>query len=70
MENTVITLDEIRTWPPAVNAEDGARALGISRAHAYVSIREGSFPAKTIKVGGRIKVLTASLIAVLEGNGQ
>ncbi len=47
--------------------------MGISRASAYAAIADESFPVQTIRVGrpGRLKVLTASLIAVLEGgSGQ
>ncbi|MEU5872485.1 DNA-binding protein [Glycomyces sp. NPDC047369] len=60
------TLTEIRSWPAAVNVEDYARAFGISRAYAYESIRQGGCPVRTVKVGGRIKVLTHSIIEVLE----
>jgi Helix-turn-helix domain len=70
-KNRGVTLSEIkRSWPPAVNVEDGAKAFGISRATAYASIADGSFPAATIKVRGRLKVLTASLIESLEGRGD
>ena len=53
-----------------VSVELAARALGISRASAYEAITGGTFPAQVIRVGrpGRLKVLTASLLAVLEGS--
>lgn len=60
------TLEEIRRWPAAVNVEDYAQALGISRAGAYESIRAGTCPVRTVKVGGRIKVVTASILRVLD----
>jgi hypothetical protein len=60
------TLDEIRRWPAAVNVEDYARAMGISRAGAYESIRSGTCPVRTVKVGSRIKVVTASILKVLD----
>jgi hypothetical protein len=41
MNDGTVTLAELRQWPPAVNVEDAARALGISRATAYVALREG-----------------------------
>jgi predicted DNA-binding transcriptional regulator AlpA len=65
-----VTLAAIRSWPAAVNVEQAATAVGISRASAYQAIAEGTFPAKTVKVGRRIKVLTASLLEVLEGGGD
>jgi hypothetical protein len=61
------TLAEIRRWPAAVPVEDGARALNMSRASAYEAIARGVFPAKTIRVNRTLRVLTASLIDVLEG---
>lgn len=60
------TLDEIRSWPATVNVEDYARAFGISRAGAYESIRSGTAPVRTINVGTRVKVVTASIISVLD----
>jgi predicted DNA-binding transcriptional regulator AlpA len=64
------TLREVRSWPAAVDVEDAARALGISRASAYQSISEGTFPAEVIRVNRRMRVLTHSLIAVLEGGAD
>jgi predicted DNA-binding transcriptional regulator AlpA len=53
-----------------VRVEDGARALDISRASAYQAIADGTFPAKTIRVNRTLRVLTASLVAVLEGRND
>jgi hypothetical protein len=64
------TLREIRKWPPTVAVETSAPPLGISRSGAYEAIRTGKFPVKTIRVGHRIRVLTADLIRVLEGDGD
>jgi predicted DNA-binding transcriptional regulator AlpA len=49
-----------------VSVEDGALAFGCSRAHAYESIRLGTFPARTLRVGNRIVVVTDSILAVLD----
>lgn len=62
------TLDEIRAWPITIDVADAALALGVSRATAYGLIKRKEFLVDTIDVGGRIRVLTASLISVLEGN--
>jgi hypothetical protein len=64
------TLREVRSWPAAVDVEDAARALGVSRASAYQSISEGTFPARCIRVNRRLRILTASLIELLEGGGS
>ncbi len=64
---TGMTLAQARSLPATTDVEVAAQAFGISRAGAYESIRTGRFPVKTIRVGHRIRVLTADLIRVLEG---
>jgi predicted DNA-binding transcriptional regulator AlpA len=59
------TLDEIHTWPATVTVSQAAAAFGVSRAHAYESVRNGDFPARIIKVGSRVMVVTASILATL-----
>ena len=69
-KNRGVPLVEVKRWPAAVRVEDSARALAISRAAAYQAIANGTFPAKTIRVNRTLRVLTASLIAVLEGDSS
>lgn len=64
---TDLTLAQVRKLPAAIDVTLAAQALGISRASAYNAIAIGEFPAETIRVNKRLKVLTASLIEVLEG---
>ena len=64
---TALTLAQVRKLPAVLEVTEAARVLGIGRTTAYEALAAGTFPAKTIKVGGRIKVLTASLLTVLEG---
>ncbi len=61
------TLGQVRRWAAAVNVEQGALALGVSRSALYQSIADGTCPVETIVVGHRIKIITNSLISVLEG---
>lgn len=61
------TLNDIRGWPATVAVGDAASALGCSRAHAYEAIRTGTFPARTLRVGKRIVVVTSSIVAALDG---
>jgi hypothetical protein len=67
METTRPTLAQVRKWPASVNGEDAARALGVSRAALYAAIVDGTCPVEVIRVGQRKKVLTHSLITVLQG---
>jgi predicted DNA-binding transcriptional regulator AlpA len=65
-----LTLAEVRRWPPTVDVSLSAEALGVSRASAYQSIAEGTFPVAVIRVNRRMRVLTADLVRVLEGSGS
>lgn len=60
------TLDEIRSsWPATVDVPRAASAFGLSRSHAYDLAARGEFPARVIRVGGRYRVVTASLVKAL-----
>lgn len=62
-------LEELRrALPPTVGVPEACNMLGISRAHGYALAARGEFPVRTLKVGGRYRVITASLIRVLEGD--
>ncbi|WP_116215647.1 helix-turn-helix transcriptional regulator [Streptomyces olivoreticuli] len=57
--------EELRALPPLVSVVTAARALGIGRTTAYRLIKEGTFPVRTLPLGGSTKVSTASLWDVL-----
>lgn len=60
------TLAEIKaTWPPAVDVPTAATAFGMSRSKAYELVARDEFPAKVAKYGGRIMVITESLVRAL-----
>jgi len=59
------TLSEIHKWPATVNVPRAGLAFGLSRSHAYELASRGEFPARVIKVGGRYRVVTASIIRAL-----
>lgn len=63
------TLAQIREWPATVDVPIAASALGISRSSAYEAIKTGVFPAKVLTVQGRRKVITSSLVRLLEDDG-
>jgi hypothetical protein len=68
-ERAGLTLRQVRQLPAAVDVTTAARALSMSRSSLYEAIAENRCPVQTITVGRRIRVLTHSLIAVLEGQG-
>lgn len=61
-----VTLAALRKAGPTVDVTTAARALGIGRGTAYDAIARGDFPARTIAVGRRLRVVTAELIGLLE----
>lgn len=63
------TLAEIADqWPASVSVPLAATAFGISRSHAYDLVVRGEFPAKVIRVGGRCRVVTASIVRALSAD--
>lgn len=60
------TLADIRSWPATVGVPDAAKAIGVSKSHLYELIRRGQAPVRTLSFGARHRVVTASLIRLLE----
>lgn len=61
------TLAEIRRWPAVVSVPQAAPAIGCSRSQLYELIKRGQAPVKTLSYGRRHVVVTASILALLEG---
>lgn len=61
-----LTLAQVRKLPATCRVEEAAAALGIGRATAYDLISAGTFPAQVLPVGGRLLVVTSTLLALLE----
>jgi excisionase family DNA binding protein len=61
------TLEELkRSGPPTLSPEQTAPYLGVGRSTIYAAIAANEFPVKVIRVKRRLRVVTASLIALLE----
>lgn len=67
MDGRTVTLAEVRDWPATVGVRRACEAIGISGSHGYKLARDNQFPCRVIHAGGRIRVITASLVALLEG---
>jgi excisionase family DNA binding protein len=61
------TLDEVRALPPTTDVPIASQYLGVSKSYGYELCARGEFPCRVIKVGNRYRVVTASLLALLEG---
>ncbi|MGV9422751.1 DNA-binding protein [Streptomyces sp. NPDC003656] len=64
--NSAPTLAEIKTWPATISITRCALALGCGKSALYDQIKRGDLPVRTIRVGRRTAVVTASLVRLLE----
>jgi hypothetical protein len=65
---TPASLDEIvATWPPTVDVVTAGRAFGLGRAAAYELARRGDFPTPVLRLGTRLRIVTADVITALGG---
>ncbi|MEU8482423.1 helix-turn-helix domain-containing protein [Streptomyces sp. NPDC048641] len=61
------SLDRIRaTWNGTASVADAAQAFGMSRSKGYDLVRRGEFPCRVLMIGRAARVVTASLLRVLE----
>ncbi|WP_238783042.1 helix-turn-helix domain-containing protein [Streptomyces monomycini] len=54
------------TWSGTASVEDAAQAFGLSRSKSYDLVRRGEFPCRVLPIGRTTRVVTASLLRVLE----
>lgn len=54
------------TWDGTGSVADASKALGFSRAKGYDLVRRAEFPCRVLRVGRTTRVVTASLLRVLE----
>ncbi|WP_405729377.1 helix-turn-helix domain-containing protein [Streptomyces sp. NBC_00028] len=54
------------TWSGTASVEDAAQAFGMSRSKGYDLVRRGEFPCRVLLIGRTARVVTASLLRVLE----
>ncbi|URM97347.1 helix-turn-helix domain-containing protein [Actinomadura madurae] len=57
---------EVAELPTVVDIVTAARALGLSRSHAYELAKRDAFPCRVIRVGTRYRVPTACLLRLIE----
>ncbi|MFE5028848.1 helix-turn-helix transcriptional regulator [Streptomyces sp. NPDC056656] len=48
------------------NVEEASKAFGFSRAKGYDLVHQGQFPCCVLRIGRSTRVVTASLLRVLE----
>ncbi|WP_329143165.1 hypothetical protein OIU91_05180 [Streptomyces sp. NBC_01456] len=54
------------TWGGTGSVTDASKALGFSRAKGYALVSRDEFPCRVLRVGRSTRVVTASLLRVLD----
>jgi hypothetical protein len=60
-----VAIDELRTLPPTLPAEQAFKLLGCGRTSGYAAIRSGDFPVPVLKIGRVIRIPTRPLLELL-----
>lgn len=68
-KNNGPSLERLRQEPPTVSIDTAAEYLGVSRGFAYRMVKSGHLPVIRLS-GTRMRVPTARLIRLLEGEGD
>lgn len=61
--------NELDQLPALVDVPTAAAVLGIGRSLAYELVRTGQWPTPVLRIGRLIKIPTAPLRRLIEGNG-
>ena len=61
----VPTADEIRAWPVTVDVPTAGPAWGLGRDTSYDLARQGAFPVPVLRLGSKLRVTRASVLAAL-----
>lgn len=63
--HVIMTADELRQLPAAIDLVTAGRALGMGRTKAHELARSGQFPCRLIRIGKRYRVITSELLELL-----
>lgn len=70
LKAAVPTAAEMLGWPVTVDVPTAGTAYGMSRNTAYELARAGRFPVDVLRVGARLRVRTAAILADLGVTGE
>jgi predicted DNA-binding transcriptional regulator AlpA len=60
-----MTTDDLRALPPVLDVPTAGRLLGLGRSAAYDLIGAGRWPTPVLRLGRRLRIPTAPLLALL-----
>ena len=60
-----MSTDDLRALPPVLDVPTAGRLLGLGRSAAYDLILAGAWPTPVLRLGRRLRIPTAPLLALL-----
>lgn len=60
-----MTTDDLRALPPVLDLPTAGRLLGLGRSAAYDLVLAGRWPTPVLRLGRRLRIPTAPLLALL-----
>jgi len=60
-----MSTDEVHALPPVLDVPTAGRLLGLGRSAAYDLVLAGSWPTPVLRLGRRLRIPTAPLLALL-----
>ena len=60
-----MTTDDLRALPPVLDVPTAGRLLGLGRSAAYELVLAGAWPTPVLRLGRRLRIPTAPLLALL-----
>jgi predicted DNA-binding transcriptional regulator AlpA len=60
-----MSTDDLRALPPVLDVPTAGRLLGLGRSAAYDLVLAGAWPTPVLRLGRRLRIPTAPLLALL-----
>jgi len=60
-----MSTDDLRALPPVLDVPTAGRLLGLGRSAAYELVLAGAWPTPVLRLGRRLRIPTAPLLALL-----
>ncbi|HWL38002.1 MAG TPA: hypothetical protein VNQ77_17585 [Frankiaceae bacterium] len=60
-----VTVEALTTLPPVLDVPTAGRLLGLGRSAAYELVESGQWPTPVLRLGRRLRIPTAPLLALL-----
>lgn len=69
MSKQPVDLAAIKSWPPTVSVPTAGSTVNLGENASYNAYHRGDFPFKVLRVGRKLRVVTADIIRQLDPDG-